>query len=192
MTETAVTEVNQALFTALEGKLKAAEKEAMSLRAEVSRKDSQIAKLQAEEKRLRATRTDEQLQSEVEGLRRAVGAKDKVVIELQRALVTMKQSEAVALRRATEAERKTVMLENTLSTMQTARNVAQEQVARSEGAQRDQVARAEAAEKKCALAEAALKASEKIAALAGAIVKKSPSLNRNETEVKTFMAATKA
>jgi len=187
-------EINQeTLIKALGDRLKAMEKDAKDRHVELAQKADRIRKLEAELAKLKAERTDDQLATEVKSLRLAVSAKDKSVVELQRLITNLKDAEKVALNRAKEAERKTPALETTIQTMQKARDMAQERAAASESAFREAHAKAadlEAARKADQeLAKAALAAMNKIVFLAEQIVKKSPSLNRNESEVKVVQAA---
>lgn len=183
----------QIMARALSEKLLVAERDLKSLQGALKVKGEQVIRLEAENVRLKLVRTDEQLSLEVEGLRRAAGTRDRTLVELQRSIDQLKESEALALRRAAEAERKSAAFEGTLRTMQTARDSAQSAVAQAEQRVADALSEAAAAVRRSVDAdERAKKATEpfvKLLVLAEAIVKKSPSLNRNETEVKNFRDA---
>ncbi len=181
------------IIRGLEEKLSATERDLKSLQGALKVKGDQLIRAEAENVRLKLVRTDEQLSLEVEGLRRAAGTRDRTLVDLQRSIDQLKASEALALRRAAEAEKKSALLEGTLRTMQTARDRAQGERAAADQLVAD--ARAEVATADRRAAQAVLDAAKaiepfvKLMALAEAIVKKSPSLNRNETEVKNFRDA---
>jgi hypothetical protein len=183
------------IIRALETKLTASEKDAADLKSVVQTKNAQIVKLEAENLRLKMTRTDEQLRLEVAGLRKAAGARDKELVDLKRKITMLEDSEKLALRRAAEAERKSDTLRVTLETMQKARDTAQGARAQAEQRTQDAVAQARDAERKVVEADEraknATKPLEKMLVMADAIIKKSPSLNRNETEVKNYREARK-
>jgi chromosome segregation ATPase len=198
LTETPSTkEANQlAEIKALAGRLESMEKDAKEQSSELGQKAERIRRLETELMKLKETRTDDQLALEVKSLRLAVSAKDRNAVELTRAIEHLKDAEKVALNRAKDAERKTPALETTIGTMQKARDAAETRCTAAEQAFREAHSRANALEvdKKAAeeLTKGIVVGLNKIVVLAEAIVKKSPSLNRNETEVKIFTAALEA
>jgi hypothetical protein len=168
-------------------------KENKDLGALVSQKNAQIIKLEAENVRLKMVRTDAELAVQVDGLRKEVGTKDRRLVEVERAVTTMRESEALALRRASEAEQKVRILQATIETMQTARDESERRASASMDAVREserltaiEIAKAKAAKEE---ARVATKPYENLLRLAEAVVLKSLSLNRNETEAKSFRTA---
>jgi DNA repair exonuclease SbcCD ATPase subunit len=120
-------ELNQeAQITALDNRLTAVRADLKSAEDIVRLRNSQITRLEQENLRLKLDRTDTALRAEVVGLRKDVGTKDRRLVELERAIEKLKESEVISLRRAVEAERRVETFATTLATMQKARDVAQE------------------------------------------------------------------
>lgn len=118
-------EVNQEiLIVGLNGRINTLESDKVSLGALVSSKNSQITRLEAENLRLKMTRTDKELAVQVEGLRFEVGKKDRESVDLKRKLETFQDNEKIILRRAVAAEQKIVVMQNTMMTMQRGRDAA--------------------------------------------------------------------
>ena len=170
-----------------------AESEVVSLKSVVSQKNAQVVRLEAENVRLKMQRTDAELTAQVDGLRKEVGTKDRRLVEVKRTVTTMRDSEVLALRRAAEAEQKVRILQATIETMQTARDESERRASASMDAVREserltaiEIAKAMAAKEE---ARIATKPYENLLKLAEAVVLKSPSLNRNETEAKSFRTA---
>ena len=90
--------------------------------------NAKVIRLEAEVIRLRMTRTDKDLTTQVEGLRHEVGRKDREAVDLRRALDTALENGVLTLRRATSAEQKIATLQNTLMTFQKARDAAYAEV----------------------------------------------------------------
>jgi hypothetical protein len=100
-------------------------KDSASLKALVSEKNTQIVRLEAENVRLKMTRTDAELGKQVDGLRIEVGKKDRELVDLRRAVEKYQGNEKILLGRALLAEQKTLAFQNTLITAQVARDAAQ-------------------------------------------------------------------
>ncbi|MGI0148709.1 MAG: hypothetical protein ACREDF_04160, partial [Thermoplasmata archaeon] len=96
-----------------------------SLQVAHSLKGQRIISLEAEVVRLRMLRTDEQLRSEVDGLREQVGKKDREIDRLQKEAARFVEGERAAIVRAQQAEQRTAHFQGTLETMQRARDEAQ-------------------------------------------------------------------
>jgi len=107
-----------------EGRLAELAGDLRSAKELVSSKNSQIIKLEAENLRLKMTRTDKELSTEVDGLRREVGLKHKELVDLKRRLEVFQDNEKVTLHRAVAAEQKIVIMQTTMTTMQKARDAA--------------------------------------------------------------------
>jgi chromosome segregation ATPase len=192
---TAVQIRGEMLLTALSERVKTSEADLVSAKALVSSKNAQITRLEMENVRLKMQRTDKELTLEVAGLRRAAGSRDKELVELNRKIKMLEDSEKLALRRASEAERKSETLRGTLEMMQKSRDRAQGECAMAEQRTQDAIAQGKEAEKRMREAQEqakeAVKPFERLLVLADAVIKKSPSLNRNETEVKNYREARK-
>lgn len=164
-----------------------------NLESLVSQKNAQVVRLEAENVRLKMVRTDKDLQAQADGLRKEVGAKDRELVDLKRQIARFQENEKIQLGRTVAAEQKTVTLQNTLTTMQTARDESERRASASADVARESerlvveaAARAKTAQDD---AKMATKPFERLLTLAEAVVLKSPSLNRNETEVKSFRTA---
>jgi hypothetical protein len=170
-----------------------AEAEANSLKALVKEKNAQVIRLEAENVRLKMVRTDKELQAQVDGLRKEVGQKDRALVDYKRQLDKFLENEKMILVRAASAEQKVSILQATIATMQTARDVSERRVEAAVCVARDAEAMSAASVERAAKAArdalAATKPFELLLKLAEAIVLKSPSLNRNEIEVKSFRTA---
>lgn len=169
------------------------ETEAASLKSLVSQKNVQVIRLEAENVRLKMQRTDAELAAQVDGLRKEVGTKDRALVDYKRQLDRFLENEKLILARATAAEQKVATLQNTLTAMQADRDTSERRAAASSDVARESerlVAQAalkvrDADER----ARVAAKPLENLLRLAEAVVLKSPSLNRNETEAKSFRTA---
>lgn len=174
-------------------RIAAFESEVMSLKSLVSQKNLQVIRLEAENVRLKMVRTDAELSKQVDGLRKEVGIKDRALVDYKRQLDIFLENEKLILVRATAAEQKTATLQNTLTTMQTARDASDRRAAAASDVARESerlVAQASGKVKEAdERARMATKPLENLLRLAEAVVLKSPSLNRNETEVKSFRTA---
>jgi chromosome segregation ATPase len=101
------------------------ERDIKSLRDLVSAKNISIIRLETENGRLKMTRSDKELSTQVDGLRIEVGKKDRELVELRRRIETFVENEKIILRRAASAEAKIVTVQETLVRMQRARDAAQ-------------------------------------------------------------------
>jgi len=169
------------------------ESEVLSLKSLVREKNAQVIRLEAENVRLKMARTDKELQGQVDGLRKEVGQKDRALVDYKRQLDKFTENEKLLLVRTASAEQKTVTLQNTLTTMQIARDKSERRAGRSHDVARESERAVELAEIRIKEANEKSKLATKpfgrLLVLAEAIVLKSPSLNRNETEVKSFRTA---
>jgi chromosome segregation ATPase len=153
-------EVNQELtIIALGDRLKLLEADLKSA-GEISKvTNERVRKLEAENIRLKMERTDKELASQVEGLRKEVGKKDKELVELKRELEKFKENEKVILHRAAVADQKVTTVQNTLVTMQRSRDAAQTEVEKHDRA------RSEAVTQMIAASDRARRAEERLAQL---------------------------
>ena len=183
----------RAIAQGLSEKMMGLERDLADLRKLVTEKNARIVRYEAENVRLKLQRTDAELATPVEALKKEVGTKDRRLVEIERATTLMRDSEVLALRRAAEAEQKVKVLQATLETMQTARDSAQRDIDVAQEAFRAAVSRADQADvrahKAGVEAKAATKPWEVLVGLGYKIVQNSPSLNRNETEVRAFRKA---
>jgi chromosome segregation ATPase len=122
-------EINQEiLIRALGGKLEATEADLKSLKDAVRVKNEKIVKLEAENIRLKLERTDKELSAQVDGLRTEVSKKDRELVDLKRAVGTLKENEVLLLRRASAAEQKILLQQTTMERMQKSRDAAHAEV----------------------------------------------------------------
>lgn len=112
-------------LVALRASLSAAEADLAALKSLVSSKNVQITRLEAENVRLKMQRTDKELATQVEGLRKEVGLKDRALVDYRRQLDTFTENEKVILRRAAVADAKVVTVQETLVRMQRSHDAAQ-------------------------------------------------------------------
>ncbi len=115
----------EVLLLAVSDRLKATEADLASLKALVTAKNAQLTRLEAENLRLKMTRTDKDLATQVEGLRKEVGQKDRALVDYRRQLDSFLENEKIILRRAASAEAKVVTVQETLVLMQRSRDAAQ-------------------------------------------------------------------
>jgi hypothetical protein len=108
--------------------IKNLERDNKDLKALVSAKNSSIIKLETENGRLKMTRSDKELVTQVEGLRKEVGLKDRALIDYKRQLDIFLENEKIILRRAANAEQKVVTVQETLVRMQRSRDAAHVEV----------------------------------------------------------------
>jgi hypothetical protein len=170
-----------------------AEREVKDLKGVVSQKNAQVVRLEAENVRLKMQRTDAELAGQVEGLRKEVGIKDRALVDYKRQLAIFIENEKLILARASAAEQKVATLQNTLTAMQVDRDTSERRAASASDVARESerlvaqaVVKAKDADER---ARVAVKPYENLLRLAEAVVLKSPSLNRNETEAKSFRTA---
>lgn len=122
-------EVNLEIQLIAAGKIvESLESDKKSLTGVMVQKNAQVVRLEAEVVRLRMTRTDKELQTQVDGLRIEVGKKDRELVELKRAVATFQENEKITLRRATSAEQKIATMQETLTRMQRSRDAAHVEV----------------------------------------------------------------
>lgn len=122
-------EINQEiLIRAIGGKLESTEADLKSLQDVVKVKNEKIVRLEAENIRLKLQRTDAELQGQVDGLRIEVGKKDRELVDLKRAIGTLKENEVLLLRRASAAEQKISLQQITMERMQKSRDAAHAEV----------------------------------------------------------------
>lgn len=126
-------ELNQLiLIEALNTKLTSVEADLRSAEERVKIQNDKILKFEAENVRLKMQRTDAELSKQVDGLRIEVGKKDKELVDLRRRIDTLQDDQVSILRRATIAEEKTKIFQNTIETMQKGRDAAAERADRSD------------------------------------------------------------
>jgi chromosome segregation ATPase len=142
-----------------EGRLAELTQDLRSARSLVSEKNSQIVRLEAENLRLKMTRTDRELSTQIDGLRTEVGKKDRELVELRRQIEKFVENEKVILHRAAVADQKVATVQNTLVTMQRSRDAAQAETEKHDRA------RAEAVTQMIAAADRARRAEERLAEL---------------------------
>lgn len=118
-----------------------------------------VIRLEAEVVRLRMTRTDAELSTQVDGLRKEVGKKDRELVDFRRELEKFRENEKVILHRAATADAKVATVQNTLVTMQRSRDAAQLEVEKHDRA------RTEAVTQMIAASDRARRAEEKLAGL---------------------------
>ena len=183
----------RAIAQGLSEKMMGLERDLADLRKLVTEKNARIVRYEAENVRLKLQRTDAELAVLVEALKKEVGTKDRRLVEVERATTVMRDSEVLALRRAAEAEQKVKVLQATLETMQTARDAAERRISAAQDladqAKDLSIVSIERAAKAAKDALVATKPWEVLVGLGYKIVQNSPSLNRNETEVKAFRKA---
>jgi|KBSSwiStaDraftv2_1062776.scaffolds.fasta_scaffold03148_21 chromosome segregation ATPase len=120
-------ELNQILIIeALNERLKSVEGDVRSAEERVKLQNDKILRLEAENIRLKMQRTDVELSKQVDGLRTEVGKKDKELVELRRRIDTLQSDQVSILRRATVAEEKIKIFQNTIETIQKGRDAAAE------------------------------------------------------------------
>lgn len=124
----------------------------------VQSKNTQITRLETENVRLKMARTDQELATQVAGLRTEVGKKDRELVELRRQLAVFTENEKIILRRAAAADAKVATVQETLVRMQRSRDAAQ---AETEAHDR---ARAEAVTAMISASDRARKLEERLAA----------------------------
>lgn len=118
-------ELNQAIqLTAIGDRLKSTEADLKSLQDVVRLKNEKVLKLETENVRLKMQRTDAELATQVDALRVEVGKKDRELVDLKKRITTLQENEALILRRASSAEQKISIMQNTMRTMQRARDAA--------------------------------------------------------------------
>ncbi len=114
-------------------------KDSHSLQSLVSTKNASIVRLEAENIRLKMTRTDKELSVQVDGLRAEISKKDKKLVELQKVIDTYKENEILTLRRASAAEQKIVLMQTTMGTMQKSRDASNLEAEKHDRARLDAV-----------------------------------------------------
>jgi chromosome segregation ATPase len=148
-------------LVALRASLSASQADLAALKSLISSKNVQITRLEAENVRLKMTRTDKELATQVDGLRHEVGRKDRALVDYRRQLNTFLENEKVILHRAAVAEQKVLTVQNTLTTMQRARDAAQLEVEKHERDRLDAVRTMIAAQDRAKTAEARIAELEK-------------------------------
>ncbi len=145
-------------------------KNARDLESLVKTKNSAIIRLEAENVRLKMTRTDKEMSSQIDGLRAEVSKKDRQLVEFQKVISTYKENEALILRRAASAEQKIVLMQTTMTTMQRSRDASNLE------AEKHDRARLDAVREIATIGDNLRKANERSAALAKELdeIKKKP------------------
>jgi chromosome segregation ATPase len=151
----------------------------------VQQKNSKIISLEAENVRLKMSRTDKELATDVEGLRKEVGAKDRRLVELDRTIASMKESEKITLHRASELDQKVLTLQNTLGQMQRARDLANASANAAESERLDAVRNFVNVNDRVKTLEARLKVLEP---LADAVAKLPPGFVKNYPQLQALQA----
>jgi plasmid maintenance system antidote protein VapI len=171
------------------------EKDLASAKTLISSKNAQVTRLEAENLRLKMERTDKELAVQVDGLRREVGQKDRLKIDLERANAALKDSEILTLRRAAGLDQKIVTLQNTLVSMQKARDLAQATQEAAEQARVDAVREMVNSSDKVQKLEERAKAFESLAQmvkkLEDTIAKFPPAILKSSKELQAIAAITK-
>jgi hypothetical protein len=134
-------------------------KDSHSLQSLVSTKNAAIVRLEAENLRLKMTRTDKELSTQVDALRTEVGKKDKLLVEYQKVIENYKGNEIIILRRAAVAEQKVATVQDTMTRIQKSRD------ASAAEADKNDKARLDAIRDMVAVSDQLRKANERAAAL---------------------------
>jgi hypothetical protein len=107
------------------GKMEVLEKDLQSLKGAHRVKGDRNVQLEAEILRLKMLRTDEKLREDVEGLRKDVSVKDKEIVQLRKDLGLAETASKDERGRAHRATGRADALQETMGTMQHARDAAQ-------------------------------------------------------------------
>ncbi len=163
-----------------------------SLKALVSEKNTKIIRLEAENVRLKMTRTDKELSTQVDGLRIEVGKKDRELVDLRRQVETFKENERLTLLRATTAEQRTATFQNTLITLQAARDAADAKADQSEADRLTVVRRMVDAIDRCGKLDTQLLAQLKIVqAITKVLPLLPPNLSKSSKDVQSLLTLMK-